>query len=115
MGRLSREAWSAHVEAWRRSGQSAEAFAAKAGLSAARLEYWGSRVGRAEAAAGTELPRALAVRPVQPAWVELMACAQTAAPAAPLEVVVANGRAVRVPVGFDAETLRRVIGVMEAA
>ena len=32
---------------------------------------------------------------------------------APLEVVLANGRAIRVPVDFDAPTLERVLSVLE--
>src|SRR5262245_43258336 len=115
MGRHSRDAWAARVATWRASGQSVEEFAAAVGVDARRLASWAERLG---AVGGrrrkTSSPAtALAVRSPSPAWVELMATTRGIVAASPALEVLVSGRVVRVPVGFDAETLRRIVDVME--
>jgi hypothetical protein len=69
-------------------------FAAREGLNAVRLYRWRARF--------------RAARPKTPAFIEIKA-----PPARTIEVVLRSGHVVRVPVGFDGETLRRLAAVLE--
>ena len=106
--------WPEHVRAWRRSGETAQAYCAKRGLSVHVLRSWSSRMqgekGSTTTASksGSELRMAL-VRPARPA-------------AAPPSSSVGVGAGVRLRVGevcvelargFDAETLAQVLDVLE--
>src|SRR5262245_18705968 len=88
------------VEQWRGSGMSVRAFCDRHGLATASFYNW---------------RRVLARRAAEePAFVPV----QVVADAVPtrtsaLEVVLADGRAVRVAPGFDAATLRRLLAVLE--
>ena len=78
------------------SGLSARSFAMQEGLNVQRLYKW---------------QRALAGReggPTAPAFVEVVGGG-----AAPLEVVLRSGVVLRVPVGFDGETVRRLVEILE--
>ena len=81
------------------SGLSVEQFAASAGLDAKRLYRWRRRLQDAE----------------RPAFVEITA-ARTRAQGGGVgfEVLLGEGRRVRVPVGFDAAELRRLVEALEA-
>jgi transposase-like protein len=96
-----------HVRAWRRSGQSSRAYAARAGLNANTLLYWSWQL-RREGAKPDESPAPRAFD-----FVELpssVSSSDRASPAIELE----TGRVLlRVSDGFDAETLRRVLDVVE--
>ena len=116
MGRESREVWTKRVERWRDSGLSATEFAAEIGVNANSLRHWGWRVNgehrRAESQATPMEAEALT-------WVEVAAPKEPeAAPPSPnpptekLEVVLASGMTVRVPLRFDAEALRRLLAVI---
>ena len=91
------------LEAWRRSGQSAAAFAREHGLSAARLLRWRTRM---------ELPAAPVFHPVR------VVSRQRSNPIAPtrpepLELELRGGRRIRVPAGFDAELLEELVRTIE--
>jgi hypothetical protein len=91
--------WRDVVRRCGRSKQTVSAFCDEQGLSEQSFYWW---------------KRAIAERDQQadvPAFVPVHV-APTAAAAA-LEVVVA-GRVIRVPAGFDADTLRRLLAVLEA-
>lgn len=101
--------WAKRVERLERSGLSIRTFAAREGLKPGSLSFWkwklAGRCGREQRA--TE-----AVAPVR--FVELTAkAAPSAAGTAGFEVVLASGRAVRVPGGFDAAELTRLVEVLE--
>jgi hypothetical protein len=88
------------VEAWKRSGQRLTEFASEYGIHARRLGRWAQRL---------ECEGELRFHPVR-----LVAPRGTARPAGePLEVVLGAGRSVRVPPGFAAEDLARVLAVLE--
>jgi hypothetical protein len=116
--RESREVWAKRVQRWGDSGLTAAQYEAETGISARRLTYWkwqlkaqAHRVGKAAA----EAP--------EPAFVEVVAAAavgkraatrQPAAKGEPLDVILgAKELRVRVPVGFDAASLLRLICALE--
>ncbi len=87
------------------SGLSAAEFGRQSGIAEKRLRWWRKRLGQRSRSPG----KALAMVPVR---IKIPAASATAAMAAgPIEVVV-GGLVVRVPVGFDAETLARIVGVL---
>ena len=89
------------INQWRASGLSVRAFCAQHGLTQASFYTW-RRVLQRRA---TEQP---AFVPVQ-----VVADATPAGQASALEVVLADGRTVRVAPGFDAATLRQLLAVLE--
>jgi len=96
----ARRRWSAkearavlkHLDA---SGMSLREFAARHGLDAHRLYRWRAQV-------------ASAVPATAPPFVEI-----ERSPSAALEVVLRSGHVIRVRDGFDDETLRRVVAVLD--
>lgn len=89
------------VRAWRRSGKPAVRFAVENGLDPARLSRWAARLdGRANPGV-----RFHPVRLIPPVGRGVAGEA--------IEVVLVDGRRVRVPAGFAAEDLERVLGVLE--
>ena len=98
----SREAfWRGHVEGWSTSGQSIRGYCQAQGVNEACFHYWKS---------------ALKTRDGQSADAGRLPFAEvrvTASDEALLEVVVSGSRRVHVRPGFDAETLARVVAVLE--
>lgn len=89
------------VEAWQASGEGLGAFAKRYGIHPRRVRRWASQLGgKAEAAAVVFHP------------VRLVAAARPAEPGALIEIVLGEGVIVRVPGGFAAEDLERVLGVL---
>ena len=99
----TRAEWDERVKRWAKSGISIEAFAAREGLDAKRLKWWRWKLGTQVPPPASE-PRFVPVRVVDSG-------ADSADGAAPLEVVLPNGRVVRVPAAFDAEALERVLAI----
>ena len=98
--------WSKRVSAWQASGEGAEAFAAKRGWKATTLRWWGSKL--RQSAVGGPAGRSVAVHFAK-------VIARPAAGAAPVEVVLARGRTVRVSEGFSPDLLRAVVQALEVA
>jgi hypothetical protein len=93
--------WRRRIDEWRASGLSVRAFCAQHGLATARFYAW-RRVLERRAAE-------------QPAFVSVQVMADaTPAQGSALEVVLLDGRTVRVAPGFDAAALRRLLAVLEA-
>jgi transposase len=92
--------WRRCIEQWRASGLSVRAFCARHGLTTASFYNWRRVLER----------RAAEV----PAFVPVQVVADTVpVQSSGLEVVLVDGRAVRVAPGFDAGTLRRLLAVLE--
>jgi transposase len=91
------------VEAWRSSGQTLSGFAKCQGVEPRRLARWVRRL----QGAGDGSLRFHAVRLVE-------SPAQGGGGTA-IEIQLAGGRRVRVPRGFEAADLRRVLAVLEGA
>ena len=104
---LTKEQWTGHVEAWRASGSSAREYCSRRGLKVSGLWHWSSRL-RREAGekphAPSEEARFARVRTTK-------AASPRAAAQSPLFVHVGEVR-VEVAGDFDAEALRRVLGVL---
>ncbi len=96
----TRETWAARVRDWKRSGLTSVVYAERQGLRASTLKWWSCRLGQLAAAA------------MKPPVVEVT-LAQGAVAASALEVVLASGARVVVPVGFDETTLARLLTVLE--
>lgn len=88
------------VEAWRSSGEGLGAFARRHGIEGRRLGRWAGQL-------GPEGGRAVEFHPVR-----LVTAARAAGSGEPIEIVLGEGVRVRVPVGFCAEDLERVLGVL---
>jgi transposase-like protein len=93
--------WQRRIEQWRVSGLSVRAFCARHSVATASFYNW-RRVLQRRATAE------------QPAFVPVQVVADTMpAQTSALEIVLADGRAVRVAPGFDAATLRQLLAVLE--
>jgi hypothetical protein len=104
------------VERWKDSGLTAKEFAADAGLKASALYNWSSQLSAAARRSSAGMGDS-AVRPVPPAAlhgvIELpVATVETAA--LTIEVLLGDVR-VRVPVGFDEMTLKRIVRTLIGA
>jgi|SRR6516164_9603657 hypothetical protein len=92
--------WRRWISAWRASGLSVRAFCARHALATPSFYAW-RRVLERRAAE-------------KAAFVPVHVVADTLpAPASALELVLADGRIVRVVPGFDAETLRQLLTALE--
>jgi transposase len=92
--------WQRWINQWRASGLSVRDFCHRRGLATAGFYYWRRALERRAAEKAAVVPVTVVVDavPVQ---------------ASALEVVLANGRAVRVAPGFDAATLRQLLTVLQ--
>ena len=92
--------WRRWIRQWQASGLSVREFCARNGLATASFYHWRRVLER----------RA----PERPAFVPVQVVADTPpSQASALELVLADGRALRVAPGFDATTLRRLLAVLE--
>jgi hypothetical protein len=93
--------WRRRINQWRASGVSVQAFCARHDLAPASFYRW-----------RRALERRVAEEPTAFVSVQVVADAVLIPPSA-LEVVLADGRTVRVAPGFDAATLRQLLAVLE--
>lgn len=111
--------WRRLLRRWQRSGQTGRDFCAAHGLSEPSFYGWRREIARRDqeqSAPPPPAPRPGAPHPPSrtplPAFVEV--AVNAAAPeSAPLEVVLAHGRRLRVSAGFDADLLRQLLRVLE--
>ena len=111
--------WRRLLRRWQRSGQTGRDFCTAHGLSEPSFYAWRREIARrdeeesepTQRATRPAVPRPSARTPV-PTFVQLTLDPGAVAPAC-LEVVLANGRRVRVLPGFDAELLRQLLRVVE--
>jgi transposase len=92
--------WRRCLRDWQRSGLSVAAFCRRYDVAEHRLYAWRRILARRDAEQSTFIP------------IQVLADKDSAADAA-LEVLLVSGRRLRVPRGFDAETLRQVLVVLE--
>ena len=92
--------WRQVVARWKRSGLGVSAFCQREGLNQATFYRWRWELQRRDQPKPAFLPvRVLAEKPEPPAG--------------GIEVVLANGRCLRVAAGFDPQTLVRVVELLE--
>ena len=127
MKRKTAQEWSDLVRRWQRSGETAKAFGARAGVSPGQLSWWrwhlkrGPQAKVAAVASSRALVKApsspvlefLPVRLPAPTTVCEVPCGHE--PTRGLEIVLTNGRVVRVPGAADAAQLAWVLAAAEAS
>jgi hypothetical protein len=92
--------WRRWIRDWQASGLSARAFCERRGLTVGGFYTWRRVLQRRDAEKATFVP------------VQVVADA-VLTPVSALEVVLTDGRTVRVTPGFDAATLRKLLAVLE--
>jgi transposase len=97
----TRAEWSEWVERWQKSGLSAEEFGAREGIKPKQLGWWRWKL---RSSAPAPEVRFLPVHVLDPPG-------SPAGAGATLEVALPNGRVVRVPPGFNAAMLERVLSI----
>ena len=115
MEKTTREEWAKRVERWKDSGLSAKEFASETGINARSLPWWRWQLGQKAKAPTLARPTSRRKRGAKaPPPASPMTFVEVSVPAASdLEIVLASGRRVRVPTGFDAPTLERLLVVLE--
>ena len=93
--------WRQVVDRWKQSGLAVPAFCRREGLNQATFYHWRWELKRRDQAKPAFLPvRVIADKPAPPTG-------------GGIEVVLANGRCLRVGVGFDPRTLVQVVALLE--
>jgi transposase len=116
MERASRETWTKRIERWKDSGLTAKEFAAEIGINAHSLSWWRWRLESVPSATPRTRRRARKANKAPAISAEPMTFVELPSPVAaePFEVVLPSSLRVRVPAGFDAATLRRLLDVLGA-
>ena len=105
--------WRDAILRWQRSGQTIRAYCDNHGLSEGSFHAWRRTIAERERqAAGVPVVDGAGDLP---AFVPLRVTGTPAASSSisPLELVLGQGRVIRVPPGFDANTLRNLLVVLE--
>jgi hypothetical protein len=124
--RLCAEQWAALIEQWRAGGLSLPAFCERHGLRKGTMQNWvykpALKLAVEEARRATQAPcetpaEVAEVAEPTPAFLPVkippVATEPESTRHAPIEVVLRKGRRIRVPRGFDPQTLRQVVAVLE--
>jgi hypothetical protein len=93
--------WQQWIQQWQASGLSVRAFCARYRLAQASFYAWRRQLRQRQRHVTDFVP------------VRVLATPELAAEQQVLEVVLAGGRRLRVPPGFDAAALRRLVAVLE--
>jgi hypothetical protein len=96
--------WQQHIDAWQRSGKSISTYCAEQALSESSF-----RAGKRALESRDEAPPTTDAVPIR--WVPVHIVPTSNA--APLELVLTDGRVIRVPSGFDPQALRRLLTALE--
>ena len=114
--RRSRAEWVEEVRRWRGSGQSGAEYARERGIHAGTLAGWASKVRDSMGAkpVSRDQRRSMFV-PVQVAPVPAAVLAKAGVERGEVEVVLRNGRRVRVSGTFDGEAVARLLMIAEGA
>lgn len=125
MSRTNRAEWAKRVERWKDSGLSAKEFAAETGVKASSLSYWKWKLGLGGGGRGEQTvagsraieskPRTIRKPSRGAAGFVEVAPGTVTTTSSMLELVLSGGARVRVPKGFDEETLMRVVRAVEAS
>jgi len=103
------------VEAWRSSGVSAREYCQKRGLKVSSLRYWSGRIRRESGAALNEAfeggPARFAKVQTSKRSSRSSSTESASSPCTAVRLIVGDVQ-VEVPVGFDAQTLTRVLEVL---
>jgi transposase-like protein len=103
--------WRSVVQHRRHSGQSVRSYCLRHGLSEPSFYAWRRTIQERDRQAARSCQQCPATRDAAPPFVPVTVMA----PAPALEVVLGDGRTIRVPAGFDAATLQRLLAVLDEA
>jgi hypothetical protein len=98
----NRQGWFDRIEAWKQSGLTQKAFCEQQQLGLGSFRRWRGIFMREEA---PEASSAVSFLPVK----------VTAAPASSLALLIDEHLRIEIPAGFDAETLKQVVQVLQSA
>jgi transposase len=112
--RRSRVEWSEEVRRWRESGQSATEYARERGIHAGTLAGWASKLRDSIVAKAVGGQRRSMFVPVHVAPVA-SAAARAGTDCGLVEVVLRNGRRIRITGTFDGEAVARLLTIAEGA
>ncbi len=114
--RRSRSEWLEELRRWRASGQSATEYARERGIHAGTLAGWASKVRDSVVAPRVSSgQRSSMFVPVHAAPAAETAAGKAGADRGQIEVVLRNGRSVRVSGKFDGEAVARLLMIAEGA
>ena len=99
----NRERWRSHIEAWRGSGLTQQAYCAREGLTVASLQRW-RRIFREEAAGSPAAPVPKGLIPVR--------LVSESPSGSGLVLVVSDALRIEVAPGFDGATLRQLVAAL---
>lgn len=106
-----------HVKQWKSSGLSAVKFAAKEGISPHTLRRWGGKSGSHKSSVqpsnAIQFIEIATPRFSQPSADNQAKPQSSTLTFEPFEIVLRNGRRVRVPVRFESSSLRHLIEILE--
>jgi len=116
--------WRRVVRQWRRSGRTIREFCDEGGLAEPSFYAWRRTIAERdrEASEAGRRPRRGSCRPGRkrsdraagpPVFVPVRVASAAPASTTPIEVVLGQGRVVRVAPGFDVATLRQLLAVLE--
>jgi len=106
--------WRRIVEEWRKSGLTQREFCRRKQESESSLAWWIRELNRRDRARGASTARATSKSKAAPSFIPVKLTPPTWIPAVPAFEIVVGGHTIRVPAGFDPESLRRLVGVLEA-
>jgi hypothetical protein len=119
----TRRKWKALIEQWKKSGLTSRKFAQEAGLNHRTLERWKWRLGIEKENANQRNKFELAqningfIELVRPSCSHVKSNSLKQIPpndtGEPLELVLGNGLRIRIPIQFNAESLKLVIKTLE--
>ena len=105
--------WREVLRRWRMSKRTLREFCTEQRLSEACFYAWRRIIGERDQKADRARPKSRPHTEEMPAFVPLRVTPAPAPTNSVLEVVLAPGRVIRVPPGFDAGTLQRLLAVLE--
>lgn len=115
MGKRTTQAtWEERLDLWHKSGQSLDDFAVREGVKPAALKWWKWKLG-GKKQDGQPRVSFVEVREAVPATVppSVPPAASVVTPVLRYEVILGNGRVVRVPAQFTEDELARVLAGAE--
>jgi transposase-like protein len=113
--------WRQVLRQWRRSGQGIRSFCFERGLSESLFYAWRRTIQERDrqparsSRRATEQPASTGLHRFPGDGLPALVPVTVAAAAPALEVALADGRVVRVPAGFDADTLRQLLAILAEA
>jgi hypothetical protein len=106
--------WRERLARFSKTNLSIEEFAVREGVAASSLRWWRWRLASEAKKTRAYAPLAKAAGLTGPAFIEVGSPQSTSTAGSPYEVVLANGRVLRVPTSFDDRVLARLISVVES-